>query len=71
MTIILETVQNLADQRLPYEVEPPSAADDAWVQFFAVCADIRTTYPQANLPRWLEADCQERDAVLRGACGER
>jgi hypothetical protein len=49
-----------------YETESPPVADDAWKQFFAVCADIRTTYPHANLIRRLETDRQERDAALWG-----
>jgi hypothetical protein len=50
--------------------EPSPAADNSWAQFFAVCEDIRTTYPQANLIRRLETDRQERDAALWGTHGK-
>lgn len=50
-----------------YPVESPSAIDHAWSEFFAVCADIRMTYPDVNLIRRLEEDRRERDAALWGA----
>jgi hypothetical protein len=50
----------------PAPIEPPPAVDQAWSKFFAICEDIRKTYPHINLIRRLEEDRKHRDAALWG-----
>ncbi len=53
-----------------YSTESPTAIDSAWSEFFAICEDIRLTYPHVNFIRRLEEDRRERETVLWGTQGQ-
>lgn len=67
--LITALVEALA-ARTPPPPDPPMASTHAaWERLFAFSDELRATYPEANPAARLDADRQERAAILRGNQG--